>query len=142
MISLKVVQILKKHAYFFQWSINVLLIDKNRTKTRNDLVLKIENLKLKKKIEQIIETTKVKKKLVESLINSHFENFVFFSNVADLVSVLVNVSKKNKNLLDRNEIIEIFFTISIDVTHDVFSCTFNDENNYVFIDRIIIRIDE
>ena len=120
----------------------MLLIDENRTKTRNDLVLKVEDLKLKKKIEQVIETTKMKKKLVESLINSHFENFVFFSSVADLVSILVNVSKKNENLLDRNEVIEIFFTINIDVTHDVFNCTIDDENNCVFIDRIMIRIDE
>ena len=120
----------------------MLLIDENRTKTRNDLVLKIENLKLKKKIEQATETTKIKKKLVENLISSHFENFVFFSSVVDFVSVLVNVLKKNKDLLDRNEVIEVFFTISIDVIHDVFSCTTDDENDCVFIDRIMIRINE
>ena len=120
----------------------MLLIDKNRTKTRNDFILKIENLKLKKKIEQVIETTKMKKKLVESLISSHFENFVFFSSVVDLVFVLVNVSKKNKNLLDENEVIEIFFAINIDVIHDVFNCTIDDENNCVFIDRVVIRINE
>ena len=120
----------------------MLLIDENRTKTRNDLVLKIENLKLKKKIEQTTEATKMKKKLVESLISSHFENFVFFSSVADLVSVLVNVSKKDENLLDRNKIVKILFTISIDVTHDVLNCTIDDENDCVFIDRIVIRINE
>ena len=84
----------------------------------------------------------MKKKLVESLINSHFENFVFFSSVADFVSVFVNVSKKNENLLDENEVIEIFFAINIDVIHDVFSCTIDDKNDCVFIDRIVIRIDE
>ena len=120
----------------------VLLIDENRTKTRNDLILKIENLKLKKKIEQAIETTKVKKKFVESLISSHFESFVFFSSVVDLVFVLVNVSKKDENLFDENEIIKIFFAISIDVIHDVFNCTIDDENDCVFINRIMIRIDE
>ena len=76
------------------------------------------------------------------MINSHFKNFVFFSSVVDFVFVLVNVSKKNKNLLDENEVIEIFFAINIDVIHDVFSCTIDDENNCVFIDRIVIRIDE
>ena len=50
----------------------------------------------------------MKKKFVESLINSHFESFVFFSNVVDFVSVLVNVLKKDENLLDENEIVEIF----------------------------------
>ena len=120
----------------------MLLIDENRTKTRNDLVLKIEDLKLKKKIEQVIETTKMKEKLVESLINSHFESFVFFSSVVDFVFVFVNVLKKDENLLDRNEVIEIFFTISIDVIHGVFSCTIDDENDCVFIDRVMIRINE
>ena len=120
----------------------MLLIDENRTKTRNDLVLKIEDLRLKREIEQVTEATKVKKKFVESLINSHFESFVFFSSVADFVSVFVNVSKKNENLLDRNEIIEIFFTISIDVIHDVLSCTIDNKNDCVFIDRVMIRIDE
>ena len=96
----------------------------------------------KKKIEQIIETTKMKKKLVESLINSHFENFVFFSNVVDFVFVFVNVSKKNENLFDQNKIIEVFFTININVIHDVFSCTIDDKNNCVFIDRIMICINE
>ena len=50
----------------------------------------------------------MKKKFVENLINSHFESFVFFSSVVNFVFVFVNVLKKNKNLLDRNEIIEIF----------------------------------
>ena len=36
----------------------MLLINKNRTKTLNNLVLKVEKLRLKRKIEQIIETTK------------------------------------------------------------------------------------
>ena len=76
------------------------------------------------------------------MINSHFESFVFFSSVADFVFVFVNVSKKDENLLDRNEIIEIFFTINIDVIHDVFNYTIDDENDCVFIDRIMIRIDE
>ena len=84
----------------------------------------------------------MKKKFVEILINSHFESFVFFSNVVDFVFVFVNVSKKNENLLDRNKVIEIFFTINIDVIHDVFNCTINDENDCVFIDRIMIRINE
>ena len=76
------------------------------------------------------------------MINSHFENFVFFSSVVDFVSVFVNVSKKNKNLLDENKVIEIFFAINIDVIHDVFNCTIDDENDCMFIDRIIIRINE
>ena len=120
----------------------MLLIDENRTKTRNDLVLKIEDLELKREIEQVTEATKVREKLVESRISSHFESFVFFSSVADLVSVLVDASKKNENLFGRDEVVEIFFTISIDVAHGVFSCTIDDENGCVFIDRIMIRIDE
>lgn len=120
----------------------MLLIDENRTKTRNDLVLKIEDLKLKREIEQATETTKVKKELVESLISPHFESLVFSSSVADLVPVLVNVSKKSEDLLDRDEVVEIPFTINIDVAHGVLSCTTDDENGCVFTGRVVIRIDE
>ena len=120
----------------------MLLIDKNRTKTRNNLVLKVKDLKLKREIEQAAEATKVKEELVENLSDSHFKSFVLFASVADLVSVLVNVSKKGENLLDRDEVVEILFAISIDVTYDILSDTTDDENDRVFLSRIMIRIDE
>ena len=94
-----------------------MLINKNRTKTLNNLVLKIEKLKLKRKIEQIAETAKMKKKLIENL-----------------VFVLVNASQKNEYLLNRKKVIEIFLTINVDMSYDVFNCTIDDENNCVFID--------
>ena len=118
------------------------MIDKNRTKTLNNLVLKVEKLKLKRKVEQIIKTTKIKKKFIESLIESYFERFVLFSNIIDFVSVLVNASQKNKNLLDRKKVIEIFFAINIDVNNDVFNNAIDREYNCVFIDKIVIRVDE
>ena len=103
-----------------------MLINENRTKTLNNFVLKIEELKLKRKIKQTAETAKMKKKkLIESL-----------------AFVLVNVSQKNENLLDRKKIIEIFLTINVDVSHDVFNCTIDDKNNCMFIDWVMIRIDE
>ena len=76
---------------------------------RETILFKNRKFEIEKKIEQAIETTKMKKKFVESLINSHFESFVFFSSVIDFVFVFVNVSKKNENLFDENKVIEIFF---------------------------------
>ena len=84
----------------------------------------------------------MKKKLIENLIDSHFESFVFSSSVIDFVLVFINVSQKNENLLDRAKIIEIFFAININVIDDVFNNTIDDEYDDVLIDKIMIRIDE
>ena len=119
-----------------------MLIDKNRTKTLNNFILKVEKLKLKRKVKQIIETTKMKKKFIENLIESHFERFVLFSSIINFVSVFVNISKKNKNLFDRKKIIEIFFAINIDVNNNVFNNTIDREYNCVFINKIIIRVNK
>ena len=84
----------------------------------------------------------MKKEFIENLIDSHFESFVFSSSVIDFVFVFINASQKNENLLDRAKIIEIFSAININVIDDVFNNTIDDEYDDVFIDRVMICIDE
>ena len=76
------------------------------------------------------------------MIESHFKSFVFFSSIVDFVSVFINVSQKNKNLFNENKIIKIFFAINVDVINNVFNDTINNKYNYVFINKVIIRVNE
>ena len=94
-----------------------MLVNEDRTKTLNDLVLKVEELGLKREIEQAAEAAKVGEELIEGLF-----------------SVLVDASQKGENLLGREEVIGIPLTIGVDVTHDVLSCTTDGEDGCVLID--------
>ena len=76
------------------------------------------------------------------MIESHFKSFVLFSNIVNFVFVFINTSQKNKNLFNENKVIEIFFVINVDVINNVFNNTINNEYNCVFINKIIIRVNE
>ena len=76
------------------------------------------------------------------MIDLYFESFVFFLSVIDFVFVFINALQKSENLFDRAKVIEIFSAISINIVNDVFNNTIDDEYNDVFIDKVIIRINE
>ena len=141
-VSLKVVQFLKKNAQVLQRIVLFLMNNKRVSKTLYNLVLKIEELRLKKEIENVDETTKIRKKLVESLMRLHAKSFEFATSIVSRIAILVNVTKKDQNLFRDFEVIEFFFAINVDVIRSIIENAINDENNIMLRNKIVIDIDE
>ena len=141
-VSLKVVQFLKKNAQVLQRIVLFLMNNKRVSKTLYNLVLKIEELRLKKEIENVDETTKIRKKLVESLMRLHAKSFEFATSIVSRIAILVNVTKKDQNLFRDFEVIEFFFAINVDVIRSIIENAINDENDIMLRNKIMIDIDE
>ena len=116
--------------------------DKRVSKTLYNLVLKIKKLKLKRKVENADETTKVRKKLVENLMKLHAKSFEFATSIVNRIAILVNVTKKDQNLFRNFEVVEFFFAINVDVIRSVIENAINDEDDIMLRSKVMIDIDE